>query len=213
LAGAYGPLPVASGQSRPSDPATPAASIDKIVVNETNQIEALGNVIVTRANGEKVQPVTTGLLLYSGDTIETAKNTKVTVLFLDAPVPERHNQVIIDGDAKVGIGSSDSWWGRTWAKVKDTFFSRTTYVQVGAHGTEYEFDVSKDGRQATLVMLEGDFLAVTRGTFKLAGRVASIGPLHRTLQRERRSSLRRASAVKTARRNNPVTRWMYQGAS
>ena len=173
LASAYGPLPVASGQSQPSEP---AASIDKIVVNETNQIEALGNVIVTRANGEKVQAVTTGLLLYRGDTIETARNTKVTVLFLDSPVPEKHNQIIIDGDAKVGISSGDSWWGRVWAKVNGIFFSRTTYVQVGAHGTEYEFNVSKDGRQATVVMLEGDFLDVTRGTFRLAGRVASIGP-------------------------------------
>ena len=173
LAGAYGPLPVASGQSRPSEP---AASIDKIVVNETNQIEALGNVIVTRANGEKVQAVTTGLLLYRGDTIETARNTKVTVLFLDSPAPEKHNQIIIDGDAKVGISSGDSWWGRVWAKVNGIFFSRTTYVQVGAHGTEYEFNVSKNGQQATVVMLEGDFLDVTRGTFRLAGRVASIGP-------------------------------------
>lgn len=187
LAGAYGPLPVASGQGRPSDPATPAASIDKIVINEKNEVEAFGNVIVTRANGEKVQKVTAGLLLYRGDTIETLKNTKVTVLFLDSPVPEKHNQIIIDGDAKVGISSSDSWWGRVWTKVSGLFTSKTTYVKVGAVGTEYELNVSKDGRQTTLVMLEGDFLDVTRGTFTLAGQVASIGPVQkdaptRTLQ-------------------------------
>ena len=181
LAGDYGPLPVVSGQNRPSDPATPAASIDKIVVNQTNQIEALGNVIVTRANGEKVQVVTTGLLLYRGDTIETAKNTKVTVLFLDAPAPEKHNQIIIDGDAKLGISSGDSWWGRVWTKVNGIFFSRTTYVQVGAHGTEYELNVSRDGRQTTLVMLEG-VADVTRGTFSLAGQ-ASIGPVEQYASR------------------------------
>jgi hypothetical protein len=177
LAGAYGPLPVASGQGRPSDPATPAASIDKIVINEKNEIEAFDNVIVIRANGEKVQGVTTGLLLYRGDTIETAKNTKVTILFLDTPVPEKHNQIIIDGAAKLGISSGDSWWGRVWTKVSGFFTSKTTYVKVGATGTEYELNVSKDGRQTTVVMLEGDFLDITRGTFVLAGQRASIGPV------------------------------------
>jgi beta-lactam-binding protein with PASTA domain/tetratricopeptide (TPR) repeat protein len=177
LAGAYGPLPVASGQGRPSD--TPAASIDKIVVRGTNVTDALGNVIVTRANTEKVQPVTTGLLLYRGDTIETLPNTQLTVIFLETPVPEKHNQIIIDGDAKVGISSGDSWWGRVWTKVSGLFTSKTTYVKVGAVGTEYELNVSKDGRQTTLVMLEGDFLDVTRGTFTLAGQVASIEPVQK----------------------------------
>jgi beta-lactam-binding protein with PASTA domain/tetratricopeptide (TPR) repeat protein len=175
LAGAYGPLPVASGQNPPPDQA-PAATIDKIVINEKSELEALGNVIVTRNNGEKVQAVTTGLLLYRGDVIETAKNTKVTVLFLDFPVSEKHNQIIIDGDAKVGISSSDSWWGRTWVKVKGVFTSKTTYVQVGARGTEYEFNVIKGGRQAVVVMLEGD-VDVTRGTFGLVGRLADFTPI------------------------------------
>src|SRR5262245_47818504 len=174
VAGAYGPVPV-SGQNPQSDQVTPAAIIDKIVVNETNQTDALGNVTVTRANGEKVQPVTTGLLLYRHDVIETAKNTKVTVLFLDSPAPEKHNQIIIDGDAKVGIGSSDSWWGRVWAKVSGVFTSRTTYVQVGARGTEYEFNVPRDGQQATVVLLEGA-LNVSRGTFSLTGRADSVAP-------------------------------------
>jgi len=182
LAGAYGPLPVASGQGRSSDPAAPAASIDKIVVGGTNVIDASGNVTVTRANGEKVQPVTTGLLLYRGDTILTLPNTQVTVIFLDTPVPEKHNQIIIDGDAKVSIGSADSWWGRVWTKVSGLFTSKTTYVKVGATGTEYELNVSKNGGQTTLVMLEGNFLDVTRGTFTLAGQVASIGPVQRDVR-------------------------------
>src|SRR5262245_48636043 len=117
FAGAHGPLPVVSGQNPQSDQNAPAAVIDKILINGKSEIDALGNVTVTRAGGEKVSAVNTGLMLYRGDVIETASNTKVTVLFLDPPVSDKHNQIIIDGDAKVGISSSDDWWGRVWAKV------------------------------------------------------------------------------------------------
>jgi beta-lactam-binding protein with PASTA domain/tetratricopeptide (TPR) repeat protein len=179
LGGTRSPLPVVSGQNPQPDPSGPAALIDKIVVGGSSQTTASVNVTVKRAGDGEILNGITGLMLYRGDAIEVAKDTQVTVLFLDPPVAEKHDQIIIDGGvegAKVGISSNDTWWGRTWAKVKGIFTSRTTYVQVGAHGTEYELDVSKDGRQTSLVMLEGDFLEVTRGTFSLVGRLSEPLP-------------------------------------
>jgi len=93
--------------------ATPAAVVKSIVVKNQQQSEAdRSQAVATRvSNGETVS-VSAGLLLYRGDIIETFDETKVTLLFLDAPVAERDNEVIIDANAKVGVSSTNSWWGK-----------------------------------------------------------------------------------------------------
>jgi beta-lactam-binding protein with PASTA domain len=168
----------------PAQSVTPAAVVKSVVVRDQEQREAVDRslAIATRAGSGETVSVSAGLLLYCGDIIETFDQTKVTVLFLDAPVSERDNEVIIDANAKVGISSTNSWWGKIWVKVKGAFNSNATYVRLGATGTEYEFNVFKGEERSTVVVLEGA-VHFEEGKFTLAGlsqsnnQVAqSIGP-------------------------------------
>ncbi|CAN5848248.1 hypothetical protein BH18ACI4_BH18ACI4_17270 [soil metagenome] len=164
-------VPAIQSESCPvaAQTATPAAVVKSIVVKNQQQSEAdRSRAVATRvSNGETVS-VSAGLLLYRGDIIETFDETKVTLLFLDAPVAERDNEVIIDANAKVGVSSTKSWWGKIWAKVKGAFESKGTYVRLGSKGTEYEFNVFKGEERSTVVVLEGVVL-FEEGTFTLAG--------------------------------------------
>jgi serine/threonine-protein kinase len=168
----------------PAQSVTPAAVVKSVVVRDQEQREAVDRslAIATRAGSGETVSVSAGLLLYCGDIIETFDQTKMTVLFLDAPVSERDNEVIIDANAKVGISSTNSWWGKIWVKVKGAFNSNATYVRLGATGTEYEFNVFKGEERSTVVVLEGA-VHFEEGKFTLAGssqsnnQVAqSIGP-------------------------------------
>jgi beta-lactam-binding protein with PASTA domain len=168
----------------PSQSVTPAAVVKSVVVRDQEQREAVdrSQAIATRAGSSETVSVGAGLLLYCGDIIETFDQTKVTVLFLDAPVSERDNEVIIDANAKVGISSTNSWWGKVWVKIKGAFNSNSTYVRLGATGTEYEFNVFKGEERSTVVVLEGA-VHFEEGKFTLAGSsqsnnqaAQSIGP-------------------------------------
>src|SRR6266498_1618214 len=154
----------------PAQSVTPAAVVKSVVVRDQEQREAVDRslAIATRAGSGETVSVSAGLLLYCGDIIETFDHTKVTVLFLDTPVSERDNEVIIDANAKVGISSTNSWWGKIWVKVKGAFNSNATYVRLGATGTEYEFNVFKGEERSTVVVLEGA-VHFEEGKFTLAG--------------------------------------------
>src|SRR6267378_5101890 len=89
--------PATKGQSRPARalPVTPAAVVKSIVINNQEQRDADRNrAVVTRARTGETVSVSAGLFLYQGDIIETFDATEVTLLFLDAPVSERDNEVI-----------------------------------------------------------------------------------------------------------------------
>jgi beta-lactam-binding protein with PASTA domain len=142
--------------SLPVPQATPAALIESIVVQnreiiETDELQPQAT--VTR--GSETVRIVLPFFLYKGDAIETTADTKITVLFLDDPVAERRNRIIIYPKAKVSIGSGDSWWGRAWAKVKGAFTSRTRYSRLSAEGTEYELNVSETDDRAVLTVIEG----------------------------------------------------------
>jgi beta-lactam-binding protein with PASTA domain len=142
--------------SLPVPQATPAALIESIVIQNrevTETDELRPQATVTR--GSETVRIVLPFFLYKGDAIETSADTKVTVLFLGDKVPERRNKIIIYPEAKVSIGSSDSWWGRVWAKVKGGFSSRTRYARLAAPGTEYELNVIKDEDRAILTVIEG----------------------------------------------------------
>jgi len=119
-----------------------------------------------------------GTLLFKGDVIQTFGETRVTLLFFDAPFSERDNEVIVKENSKVGISSTTSWWGKVWVKVKNSFRSNSTYVRLAASGTEYEFTVDEVGQSATVVVLEGKVTYV-EGQFPLtrAG-LLDISPAH-----------------------------------
>jgi beta-lactam-binding protein with PASTA domain/tetratricopeptide (TPR) repeat protein len=163
-----GSLPIPRG--------TPAALVKSLVVenrevSETNELKTQAT--ITR--GAQNSRITLPLFLYEGDLIETFADTKVTVLFLDDPVPGRDNEVIIYPNSKVGICSSDSWWGRAWAKVKDAFTSETRYARLSAPGTEYEVNVIKDQPRAILTVIEGT-VKVEEGKGTLTNCSASPSP-------------------------------------
>ncbi len=161
-------------QARPEPNKPPAALIKNIVVGtlERTTVDPR-QAVVRRETGEPVV-VSTGLILYRGDVIETFAATRVTILFLDAPVLERANEVIIDANSQVGISSTDSWWGRIQAKVKGAFRSRSKYVQLSPRGTEYDFKVFRNETRSVLIMLENDVKA-TKGNYKLVGRNQTSG--------------------------------------
>jgi beta-lactam-binding protein with PASTA domain/tetratricopeptide (TPR) repeat protein len=138
----------------PPAPPSPRALVKSIVVGGRDVNEA-DSAQLTRAGATAASAVTTGLALYTGDTIQTLAGTRVTVLFLDPPVTERDNEVIINSDSRVSISSTYSWWGTIWVKVKGAFDSRTRYVQLSASGTEYEFRVEKGVDRSDVVVLEG----------------------------------------------------------
>ncbi len=144
----------AQGSSVPSD--KPAATIKSIVVGDKELTEVTTTeATVTRAAGGEVLAASAGTLLFKGDVIQTFGETRVTLLFFDAPFPERDNEVIVKENSKVGISSTNSWWGKIWVKVKGAFNSNSTYVRLGATGTEYEFSVDEVSQNATVVVLEG----------------------------------------------------------
>jgi beta-lactam-binding protein with PASTA domain/tetratricopeptide (TPR) repeat protein len=161
--------PGAEPQLRPlaAQTVTPAAVVKSIVFSNQELSDAGSHAVATRASGETIS-VTAGLLLFRGDIIETFDDTKVTVLFLDAPVSERDNEVIIEAKAKIGISSTNSWWGKIWVKVKGAFESKGTYVRLGPKGTEFEFDVTRGSEVPTIIVLEGS-VAYKEGIFPLAG--------------------------------------------
>lgn len=139
----------------PVPPGTPAA-----VIKRVTPLNSTGTSRATVSRSGSTATVENGLLLYFGDVIET-DDAKITVMFLDEPVAERDNEVIIDANSRVRISSTYSWWGTVWAKVKGVFSSKTTYAQAGATGTEYEFTVInpthdlESAESAWLVVLEG----------------------------------------------------------
>jgi len=121
------PAPGVAAMPGPAPPTpSPRALVKSIVVGSRDVNEAAsGQAQLTRAGTMTTSAVTTGLALYTGDTIQTFADTRVTVLFLDPPVPERDNEVIINADSRVSISSTYSWWGSIWVKVKGAFDSRT----------------------------------------------------------------------------------------
>lgn len=153
---------------------TPAALIKNIVIGNQERTEAKqSQAVVTRASGEEVS-VSNGLMLYRGDLIETFAGTRVTILFLDAPVSERANEAIIDANARVAISSTDSWWGRIQVKIKGAFRSRSKYVLLSPRGTEYDFNVFKNEERSELIVLE-EAVDSKEGDFPLVGAKQTSG--------------------------------------
>jgi beta-lactam-binding protein with PASTA domain len=164
---------------------SPAAVVKSILIDdrevlETDKVQPQA----TLTRGGQTVRLVSGVSLYKGDVIETKpkQNAKVTVLFLDEPMPARDNEIIIYPESKVGIGSSDSWWGRVWAKVKDAFSSNTSYARLSARGTEYDLYAIKDQQRAILTVIEG-VVDVQEGSVTLAGPSPSPTPEFETLLR------------------------------
>ena len=142
--------------------ADPVAVVKTILVNGAELTEAAQTEMkVTRLSAE-VQGGQTGMLLVPGDEIGTGPNAKVTLLFLDA-APERGNEVVIDSNAQMRVGSIFNLLGRVLVRSKGRFEAATQRVKLEEAGTEYELVVQPDGTNRIRI-LDGT-LRVQKGSF------------------------------------------------
>ena len=131
----------------------PIALVKSILVSGTQKIDAaLSEVKVTRASGGD-EPGKSDMRLYTGDEVTTSPNAQLTILFLDR-VPEKDNEVLVDVNTRVRIGSIFTWVGRILVRCRGAFATRTEKVKLGVQGTEYELIVQGDGTNR-ITVLEG----------------------------------------------------------
>ena len=122
----------------------PVAVVKSILVNGAEQTDVpQSDMTVTRVTAE-VRGGQTGMLLVAGDEIGTGANAKVTLLFLDA-APEKDNEVLIDSNARMRVGSIFNLLGKVLVRSKGGFEAATQSVKLDEAGTEYELVVQPDG--------------------------------------------------------------------
>nr|MBA3247331.1 hypothetical protein [Pyrinomonadaceae bacterium] len=141
----------------------PRALIKSIVVGGVDRLEAsAAEVSVIRAATSATEAARAGTLLYAQDEVKTGGNAQAILLFLDDPVV-RDNEVLLDANTRVQISSVFARAGKILAKVKGFFKTKTTKIQLGVVGTEYELIVSPDG-SATMTVIDGE-VEVMKGNF------------------------------------------------
>lgn len=141
--------------------ATPFAVIKTILVSGATRQEA-NELQVTVIRQQRSVPVTSGMMLFVGDEVTTMSDVKLTILFLNDPAVN-DNEVSLDENSRVQLGSVFSWIGRQLYRVKGAFATRTTRATWGVTGTEFELVVEADGTN-TLRVLKGSVNGQT-GTF------------------------------------------------
>ena len=131
----------------------PIALVKTIRVGGAQKTDAApSEVKVTRVSGG-TEPGQADMRLYTGDEVTTGPNAQLTVLFLDK-VPEKDNEVLVDANTRVRIGSIFTWVGRILVRCKGAFVTQTEKVKLGVQGTEYELIVQQDGTNR-ITVLEG----------------------------------------------------------
>ncbi len=129
----------------------PLALVKSVLVGSTERPDApITDLRVTRVSGaqEAVRP---DMRLYAGDEIQTGANAQVTILFLD-DVTEKDNEVHVDANSRVQIGSVFTWLGRVFIRCRGAFDTKTEKVRLGVRGTEFEVVVSPDGTNKITVL-------------------------------------------------------------
>ena len=139
----------------------PFALIKTVVVNGAERTEAAAADATVVRGGRSTGPQA-GMMLYVGDEVKTGPSVKLTILFLDNAA-EKDNEVLIDSNTHVQLGSLFTWAGRILARVKGTFETKTERARCGVRGTEYELVVNADGTN-TLKVLKGA-VQVDTGSF------------------------------------------------
>lgn len=139
----------------------PFAVIKTVVLNGAERTEAATSE-ATIVHGGRSSGPQAGMMLYVGDEIKTGPTVKLTMLFLDNAA-EKDNEVLIDSNTHVQLGSVFTWAGRILARVKGTFETKTERARWSVRGTEYELVVSADGTN-TLKVLKGA-VQVDTGSF------------------------------------------------
>src|SRR5687767_15170192 len=97
----------------------PLALIKTIVV-QGKEVDKAIQPQVTIARGGATGGAEPGMMLYFGDHVTTGKDVRLTILFLDEAA-EKDNEVVLDAETHVQVGSLFAWAGRILARVKDKF--------------------------------------------------------------------------------------------
>src|SRR5438876_11944526 len=116
--------------------ADPLALIKSITVSRAKKMEAAISEVKVKRSGGAEEPGTANTILYPGDEVTTGSNAQLIILFLDNP-QEKDNEVLVDANTTVRIGSLFTWVGRVLIRVKGAFDTRTEKVKLGVQGTEY----------------------------------------------------------------------------
>ena len=129
----------------------PVAVIKSILVNGAEKTDVpQSDMSVTRVTAE-IRGGQAGMLLVPGDEIGTGANAKVTLLFLDA-APEKDNEVLVDSNARMRVGSILNLMGRVLVRSKGQFEAATQSVKLDETGAEYELVVQPDGTNRIRVL-------------------------------------------------------------
>ncbi len=140
----------------------PVAIVKSIVINGTEQDEApTSELRVTRASAPE-QAGQAGMQLIAGDEVSTGPNAKVSLLFLDG-APEKDNEVLIESNARIRIGSAIDLSGKILIRSKGQFQTVSPKMRLDSTSAEYEVDVQPDGTNRVRV-IEGS-VSTTTGTF------------------------------------------------
>ena len=105
------------------DEQNPFALIKNVVVNGADRSDAAVSEATVAHAGKRSGPQV-GMMLYVGDEVTTGANVKLTILFLDRAA-EKDNEVVIDTNTRVQLGSLFTWAGRVLARVKGAFETKT----------------------------------------------------------------------------------------
>jgi len=114
---------------------TPFAVIKTVVVNGAERNEAAASEATIVHSGRSSAPQA-GTILYVGDEVKTGPAVKLTMLFLDNAA-EKDNEVLIDSNTHIQLGSVFTWAGRILARVKGAFETKTERARWSVRGTEY----------------------------------------------------------------------------
>ena len=127
------------------------ARIKSIVGPAPGQAE----VQVVRSQGGETLEGEAGLALFSGDQIRTGDGTQVVIFFLSDA--EETKEITIDANSLMQVEGESSVFlslGRLFAQLKGKLDVRLQRVMLGALGTEFQVEVSNQGR-ANLLVLDG----------------------------------------------------------
>ena len=108
--------------------------------------------VVRSQNGETLEGEV-GLALFSGDQIRTGDGTQVVIFFLSDA--EGTKEITIDANSLMQIEGESSVFlslGRLFAQLKGALGVRLQRVMLGALGTEFQVEVSDEGRSCLLVL-------------------------------------------------------------
>jgi beta-lactam-binding protein with PASTA domain/tetratricopeptide (TPR) repeat protein len=123
----------------------PVAIVKSILVNGVEQDEVPTSELKVSRAATPDQGGQGGMQLILGDEVTTGPDAKVTLLFLDG-APERDNEVLLESNSRIRIGSVYDLSGKILVRQKGQLQTLTQKMRLDATDTaEYEVLVQSDG--------------------------------------------------------------------